>query len=100
MNSSDQDSGSAASMSDPNDSSSSVEAKSRKEPKDMGFYTYLKMLNTLLYIATLFLAINYYTNTKYTSKFIYYTFFGLLVTRPALITFYSLIVILLEAVRR
>ena len=101
MNYSDhEDSGSAASMSDAHDSSSTIEAKGRKNPKDVGVYTYLKILNTLLYVATLFLAINYYTNSKYTSKFVYYAFFGLLVTRPILIAFYSLVVILIEGVRR
>ena len=66
----------------------------------MGCYTYLKLLNGMLYLGTLFLAISYYMTTKYTSKFVYYAFFGLLVTRPAMIGFYSLVVILLEVVRR
>ena len=51
-------------------------------------------------VATLFLAINYYTNSKYTSKFVYYAFLGLLLIRPILIVLYSLIAILIEAVRR
>ena len=101
MRVSDSDSASAASISDANDSSSgSIAAKGRKDKKGMGAYTYLKIANNLLYVVTLFLAINYYTNTKYTSKFVYYAFFGLLVIRPILIVLYSLIAILIEAVRR
>lgn len=100
MNRNDSDSASAASMSDGRDSSSGIEFKGRKDKKGMGVYTYLKIVNNLLYVVTLFLAINYYTNSKYTSKFVYYAFLGLLVIRPILIVLYSLIAILIEAVRR
>ena len=96
----DSESVSAASISDGHDSASTVEFKGRKDKKGMGVYTYLKIANNLLYVATLFLAINYYTNSKYTSKFVYYAFLGLLVIRPILIVLYSLIAILIEAVRR
>ena len=78
---------------------STVTAKGKKS-KGVGCYAYLKMLNGILYLGTLSLAFAYYTTTKYTSKFVYYTFFGLLVARPALIVFYSMIVILLEVTRR
>ena len=100
MNNSDSESASAASMSDGHGSSSGIEFKGRKDKKGMGVYTYLKIANNLLYVVTLFLAINYYTNSKYTSKFVYYAFLGLLVIRPILIVLYSLIAILIEAVRR
>ena len=84
--------------SDSNDST--IAAKSKKRSSKLGCYTYLKILNGMLYLGTLFVAFAYFTTTKYTSKFVYYTFYGLLVTRPALIVFYSLIVILLEITRR
>jgi len=88
----------SSNVSDSNDSM--VEAKGKRKTKGVGCYTYLKILNGLLYLGTLFIAIAYYTTSKYTSKFVYYAFFGLLVTRPAVIGFYSFVVILLEVIRR
>ena len=87
--------------SSPSDSdSSTIDVKGKKSSKGIGCYAYLKMLNSMLYLATLLLAFAYYTTTKYTSMFVYNMFFGLLVTRPAVIIFYSMIIILLECCRR
>ena len=56
----------------------------------------LKIVNTILYICTIQQSLGYYTSTKFTSKFVYYAFGGLLVMRPILIALYSLINIILE----
>lgn len=56
----------------------------------------LKILNTILYICTIQQSLGYFTSTKFTSKFVYYAFGGLLVLRPILIALYSLINIILE----
>lgn len=56
-------------------------------------------MNSLLYTATLCLAIGYFWSTKYNSKFVYYMFEGVLVMRPALILLYSLIMYCLECQR-
>ena len=88
-----------SSVSDSNDST--VRVKGKKDKGGLGgFYFYLKILNNLLYIATLFLAINYYMKSKYTTKFVSNAFFLILVARPALILLYSISAILIEMVRR
>ena len=65
----------------------------------MGCYSYLKVLNMLLYNATLCLAIGYLNTSKFNSKFTYYLFMGMIVARPCLIGLYSIILCLLEACR-
>ena len=82
------------------DADSMVNAKHREASMGMNWYAYLKMLNILLYLTTLCLAFGYFSTTKYESKFVYYMFYGFIVTRPALIGLYSLIMIMLEMRRR
>ena len=77
-----------------------VRAKGKKQKRKMGMYGFLKILNGLLYLSTLCLAFGYFASTKFVSKFTYYMFLGTLVARPALIGLYSLVMILLELVRK
>ena len=77
---------------------SRVHHKSKKKggADGLGAYNMLKILNTVLYISTLQMSLIYFNNTKFTSKFVYYAFLGLLTMRPCLIGLYSLINICLE----
>ena len=74
---------------------SGVSAKS-KDHDGMGCYNMLKILNNLLYLVTLCFAIGYFQTMKFTSKFVFYAFEALLITRPALILFYSVVMCCLE----
>lgn len=58
------------------------------------------MLNGFLYVATLFFTFGYFYTTKFTSKFVYYMFFGTLLARPAFIILYSLFVFAIEHLRQ
>lgn len=66
----------------------------------MGCYSILKVFNCVLYLVTLLLAIGYYVQTKFESKFTMYIFRGFFVVRPCLIGLYSLVMICLEMRRR
>ena len=57
----------------------------------MGFYTYLKLFNGIIYLSTLTLAFGYLSSMKFSSKFTFYTFEGLLIIRPILLFLYTLI---------
>ena len=57
----------------------------------MGCYTYLKLLNSLFYLITLCFAFGYFSSMKFSSKFTFYTFEGLLIIRPILLCLYALI---------
>ena len=89
----------SVSQQDDSEADSMVNAKS-KESSSMNWYAFLKMFNILVYITTLCLAFGYFTTTKYESKFVYYMFQGLVITRPSLIMLYSIIMIMLEFRRR
>ena len=60
----------------------------------------LKIFNNLLYLVTLCFAIGYFQTMKFTSKFVFYAFEALLITRPAMILFYSVMMCCLEMRRR
>lgn len=59
--------------------------------KGLGCYNLLKVLNNFLYVVTLCLALGYFRTMKFTSMFAYYAFEVLLIVRPALILFYSML---------
>ena len=72
------------------DMDSERSGKSLDSDVSIGGYNMLKILNNLLYLATLCLTIGYWRSMKFTSKFVYYAFEALLIARPALILFYAL----------
>ena len=80
--------------------SNKIKAKSKKGGKSMGCYSMLKVFNSLLYSGTLLLAFGYFATMKFTSDFVYYSFLGLLIGRPAMIVLYSIIVMCIESQRR
>ena len=84
--------------SDGSDTDGNVKVKSKG--RGINCYGLLKVLNCMLYLATLGLTIGYFRTTKYESIFVFYMFQGLLIGRPAIIGFYSLIMICLEMRRR
>lgn len=57
-------------------------------------------MNCLLYLITLCLCLGYFSQTKYTSKFVYYMFQGFFIIRPILILLYALVTIGTEMQRR
>ena len=86
------------SMREDDSDGSQVRHKSKKKGSSsgLGAYNMLKILNVILYISTVQQSLGYFTTTKFTSKFVYYAFGGLLITRPILIALYSLINLCLE----
>ena len=59
----------------------------------MGFYTYLKLFNGIIYLSTLTLAFGYLSSMKFSSKFTFYTFEGLLIIRPILLFLWTLLTV-------
>ena len=57
----------------------------------MGIYNMLKIFNNILYITTIVFAVGYFRSTKFTSKFVFYTFEVLLIVRPSLVLLYALV---------
>lgn len=82
------------------DSDVGRKVKVKEKSKSMGGYACLKIMNSLLYNLTLCFAIGYFYTTKFTSQFTFYMFSGVLIGRPALITFYSLTMICIESQRK
>ena len=58
----------------------------------MSAYSWLKLLNTVVYLISLCLAIGYFSSMKYNSQFTYYMFESVLIMRPVLILSYTLLV--------
>ena len=80
--------------------SDASQVKAKGKGDSMNWYSGLKTFNCVLYLVTLLLALGYYVQTKFESKFMMYIFQGLFIMRPILIAFYSLVMILLEMRRR
>ena len=71
-----------------------IAKKKKKKKKDkhrITTYTWFKMLNGLIYLVTLCFAFGYFSSMKFSSKFTYYMFESILIIRPVLLLFYSLI---------